>query len=141
MAKVARYLYAGLAWLFLVGVALQVFLAGMVVVAGQMGWANHTILGHTLILPLLLMLLTMYLGRLPGTLKRMTWLLFVVYLVQSDFIIFLRTAAPVISAFHPVLALVDFALGLALARQALRLAGGIEAPAGAQAGVGGQTAR
>jgi len=54
--------------------------------------------------------------------KRLTWLLFLVYLLQADVLIFLRASAPVLSALHPVLALVDFALGLVLARQAAALA-------------------
>jgi hypothetical protein len=64
------------------------------------------------------MLITMYVGKLPGRMKRLTWLLFGVYILQADVLIYLRASAPVLSAFHPVLALADFAVGLALARQA-----------------------
>ncbi|HRO91079.1 MAG TPA: hypothetical protein PLC06_11325, partial [Promineifilum sp.] len=71
-----------------------------------------------LALPLLVMLITMYIGKLPGRMKRLTWLLFLVYVLQADVLIFLRVSAPILSAFHPVLALIDFALGLMLARQA-----------------------
>lgn len=118
MKKGSRIVYLVSTWLFLVGVLTQVFLAGMVVVAAQMGWNNHIGLGHVLALPLLVMLVTAYLGRLPGNMKRLTWLLFVVYILQADVIIFLRDSAPVLSAFHPVLALVDFALALTLALRA-----------------------
>lgn len=116
--KVARMLYWVFAWLFVIGVATQVFFAGMAVVANRWGWDNHIGLGHTLAAPLLVMLVTMYLGKLPGRMKRLTWLLFGVYVLQADVLIFLRASAPVLSALHPVMALVDFALGLALARQA-----------------------
>ena len=116
--KVARTLFMGLAWLFVAGVVVQVFFAGMAVVARQWPWTNHVTLGHTLAAPLLLMLVTAYLGRLPGGMKRLTWLLFVVYLLQADVLIFLRDSAPVLSALHPVLALADVVLGVALARQA-----------------------
>jgi hypothetical protein len=51
-------------------------------------------------------------------LKRLTWLLLGVYILQADVLIFMRASAPVLSALHPVLALVDFALGLALAWKA-----------------------
>jgi hypothetical protein len=118
MVKISRYIYLVFAWLFLAGVVTQVFLAGMVVVATQMPWNAHIGLGHTLALPLLLMLVSMYLGRMPVPLKQLTWALFGVYVLQADVVIFLRTQAPVISALHPVLALVDFALGLTLARRA-----------------------
>jgi membrane-bound metal-dependent hydrolase YbcI (DUF457 family) len=107
--------------IFLTGVVVQVFLAGMVVVAFQMGWANHRDLGHTLALPLLVMLVTAYLGRLPRKMKWLTWLLFAVYVVQADVLIFLRASLPVASAFHPVLALVDVLLAAILALQAWTL--------------------
>ena len=131
MIRTARYIYAGLAWLFVAGVLLQVFLAGMVVVARQSSWNAHIGLGHTLSMPLLFMLVTMYLGRLPRRVKTLTWALFAVYIIQADILIFMRMSVPVLSAFHPVLALVDFALGYALARQAVPLAREGKSPAAA----------
>ena len=129
MTRISRFVYFAAAWLFVVGVAVQVFLAGMVVVALRMGWSNHVGLGHGLAFPLLVMLVALYLGRLPGPVKWLTWLLFGVYAIQADVVIFLRIQAPVISALHPVLALVDFALGLALAQRAWPLARHVQAPA------------
>jgi hypothetical protein len=122
MVKISRYAYLGASWLFLAGVIAQVFLAGMVVVALRMNWNLHRDTGHTIGLPLLIMLITMYLGRMPVSLKRLTWLLFGVYFLQADVVIFLRAQAPVISALHPVLALFDFAIGWILARRAWPLA-------------------
>lgn len=122
MIRVARYIYTGAAWLFVVGVMLQVFLAGMVVVVRKLSWTNHISLGHMLAGPLLIMLVTIYLGRLPRQIKIRTWILFTVYFIQADILIFLRLSVPLLSAFHPVLALVDFALGYALARKAMSLA-------------------
>jgi hypothetical protein len=119
--KISRIVYFVAAWLFVTGVVTQVFFAGMAVVAARMSWENHVGLGHFLAGPLLIMLVTMYLGRLPGRMKRLTWLLFLVYVLQADVLIFMRASVPVLSAFHPVLALVDFALGLVLARQATAL--------------------
>lgn len=121
MIRASRFIYAGAAWLFVAEVLLQVFLAGMVVVARQLSWNNHISLGHIVAGPLLFMLVTMYLSRLPGGVKRLTWALFAVYVLQADVLIFLRVQAPVLAAFHPVLALLDFALGYALARQAAAL--------------------
>lgn len=122
MIKVSRYIYWIATWLFLLGVMGQVFLAGMAVVARLTGWTTHGNLGHALALPLLVMLVSAYLGHLPGKEKRLTWLLFAVYIIQADVIIFLRQDAPLVSALHPVLALVDFALALTLARRAWPLA-------------------
>ena len=129
MEKISRFIYLIAAWLFVVGVMVQVFLAGMVVVSFKMSWANHTVLGHTLSVPVLIMLISMYLGRLPKSMKWLTWLLFGVYILQADVIIFLRLQAPVLAALHPVLALVDFALGLTLAQRARSVISQVEVPA------------
>ena len=93
----------------------------MVVVAFQMGWSNHRDLGHTLALPILVMLVSAYLGHLPRKMKWLTWLLFAVYVIQADVLIFLRGSLPVASAFHPVLALVDVLLAAILVQQAWTL--------------------
>ena len=117
--KLSRFIYAGAAWLFVVGVIAQVFLAGLVVVARQTDWEGHIGLGHGLGLPLLVMLVAMYIAKLPASAKRLTWALFAVYFIQADVIIFMRDEFPFVSAFHPVLALIDFALGWLLARRSL----------------------
>lgn len=111
MRKVGKWSYTLFSWLFVVGVLAQVFLAGLVVVARTSTWENHVNLGHTLGLPLILMLISMYVGGLPKRRKTLTWLLFAGYLFQADFVIFLRDSVPVASALHPVMALINFALG------------------------------
>ena len=60
MVKGSRMVYLTAVWLFLLGVIVQLFLAGMVVVARRMGWDNHIGLGHELSLPLLILLITAY---------------------------------------------------------------------------------
>jgi hypothetical protein len=60
--RMINLLFTGL---FLLGIIFQVYLAGMVVVAGQMSWENHKGLGHSLVMPLLFMLAAAYLGRVP----------------------------------------------------------------------------
>ncbi len=122
MIKAARYTYLVLVWLFLIGVVTQVFLAGMVVVAGLSNWEGHIGLGHTLGLPLIFMLISMYVGRMPSETKRLTWLLFLVYVIQADVVVFMRDSLPMASALHPVIALFDFAIGWVLARRAVGVA-------------------
>lgn len=117
MVKALRFIYLVGAVLFLLGVVAQVFLAGMVLM-GQMGWDSHAGLGFNLGLALLLMLVTAYLGRLPRRMKGLTWLLFVVYILQLTVISSFRGSAPAIAALHPVLALVDFGLGALLVTRA-----------------------
>jgi len=117
MTRISRVVYFASAWIFLFGVTIQVFLAGMVVVAAQINWNYHASFGFFWGIPLLLMLATAYLGRLPRSMKWMTWILLGIYVIQVEVIVFLRQSVPIISALHPVLALADFALGLRLARK------------------------
>lgn len=121
MNNLSGKLYRVFNWLFVIGVVAQVFLAGMVVVARQLDWSAHTAVGHIVFLPLLLMVITMYTGKATKEVKRTTWILFLVYLVQADVVIFLRTSTSVpallIAALHPVLALAIFWLSVKLLRQ------------------------
>jgi len=55
MKRAAGYVYLIAACLFVIGVLVQVFLAGMVVVSHLISWENHVNLGHMLAAPLLLM--------------------------------------------------------------------------------------
>ena len=64
------------------------------------------------------MLISAYLGHLPRQMKWLTWSLFLVYIIQADVLIFMRSSLPVASAFHPVLALVDCVLAVILVYQA-----------------------
>ena len=125
MAKFSNTLFRICNWLFVIGVVAQIFLAGMVVVARQTGWETHTELGHTIGLFLILMLITMYTGKAGSEVKRTTWILFFVYVLQADLLIFMRESLPLASAFHPVLALIDFWLAVKL----LRLSPGSMQPA------------
>ena len=60
--KASRTVYVIAAWAFVIGVLVQVFFAGMTAVAGRWGWDNHISLGHFLAVPLLVMLITAYVG-------------------------------------------------------------------------------
>jgi len=117
--KSVRVLYAVLAWLFVVGLVAQVFLAGLALFDQRSYWGVHMGLGHLIgLLPLLLVLLS-FLGRLPRRDKGLTALVFGVYFVQAEVFAGIRSAAPGwIVAFHPVLAFALLALSLALAQRA-----------------------
>jgi hypothetical protein len=112
-----QVVYAAVSSLFLIGVLYQVYLTGLIVVTGKSAWRSHVEFGHALSLPLLVMLLTMYLSRMPRRIKRYTWILFGIYVLQADVVIILRSLLPSVAALHPVLALVDFALGWRLTRE------------------------
>ena len=131
ISKFFRWTYAVSAALFFVGVLVQVFLAGLVVVSRLGGWSNHRDLGHGLGIFLLIMILAMFPARLPGRMRWLTGLLFVVYVVQADVVIFMRESVPYAAALHPVLALFDFLLGQHLLRESIRQVRGksVETPA------------
>lgn len=117
MSKNANLFFRICTWLFIAGVVIQVTLAGLTVVAGQIDWSIHKDLGHITGLPLVLMLIAMYVGKADRQVKRTTWILFLVYLVQADVLILLRfNPLPLsyLSALHPVLALIDFWLATRL---------------------------
>jgi hypothetical protein len=130
------WIYIASAGLFLAGVLVQVFLAGLVVVARQAGWDNHIDLGHGLGLPLILMLIAMFPARVPANGRWLTALLFGVYFLQADVVIFMRETAPYAAALHPVLALFDFLLAQHLVRRSVRLLRGDAVPPAGRAGVG-----
>ncbi len=118
---IPAYIYLFTLSLFLLGVVVQVYLSGLAAVARTMSWTAHVELGHTLGLPLILALILMYIARLPRAIKILTWLLFLVYVIQADVLIFMKREAPLVAAMHPVLALVDFALALWLVVSVTRL--------------------
>jgi membrane-bound metal-dependent hydrolase YbcI (DUF457 family) len=115
MVKWTRILYLSAAWLFPAAILIQVFLVGLSLFTGEAYWSTHRDVGHSLaVLPLLLVILA-YLGRLPRSEKLLIWLLFGVYLVQAEVFAAIRDSVPLLAAFHPVLALVLFALAILIA--------------------------
>ncbi len=119
--KVSRYLYAVTAWLFVIGILTQVFLIGLSLLGGRPSWDVHIGLGHSLSVLALLMVILAYVGQLPQPMKPYTWLNFVIYLLLADVVIFMRNSAPVVAAFHPVLAVLLFGVAGFLAVRAWRL--------------------
>ncbi|HUF38686.1 MAG TPA: DUF6220 domain-containing protein [Anaerolineales bacterium] len=130
------WIYIASAGLFLAGVLVQVFLAGLVVVARRAGWDNHTNLGHSLGLFLILMLIAMFPARIPANGRWLTALLIGVYFLQTEVVIFMRETAPYAAALHPVLALFDFLLAQHLVRLSVRLLRGDAVPPAGRTGMG-----
>ncbi len=118
LTKASRTAYLIAAGLLTAGIVTQVFLVGLSLLGQRLSWREHMGLGHFLGLFVLLMVVAAYTGRLPGSIKRLTWLDFGVYLLLADVVIFLRGSIPVVTALHPVLALTLFAITLVLVRRA-----------------------
>lgn len=119
VVNLARICFALVAWLLVASVVTQVFLAGLSIFAGAQNWAIHEGLGWALQLPVLTLLVLAPIARLPWRTVGLTLLLLVLYTAQVMLIIIPRqTAAPAVSALHPVNALLIFWVALVLARQA-----------------------
>lgn len=113
--RISRYIYLVLAWLFVLGILGQVYLVGLSLLGDRPSWEDHINLGHTLGGFALLMIIFAYLGRLPRTMKRLTWLNFGIYFLIADVVIFMTDSAPKIAALHPVLVILLFPVAATLA--------------------------
>ena len=120
MVSGARYVYLGLVWLYVAGILLQVFLAGMGIFAVPRDFAPHAGLGWLLHLVPILLLIVAAVARVGSRLIWWNVALVVVQFVQPIFAL-ARTDSPVVAAFHPVLALVIFWLAVTIGLKAWRL--------------------
>ncbi len=110
MRKAIAALHSGLAWVILVAVGMQFFLAGL----GLFGAATlqpHRMVGSIIIPVTLVLFLLALAGRLGGAAIGMSAVLFVLTVVQS----MLPRGPALIAAFHPVNALVILFVARALA--------------------------
>jgi hypothetical protein len=129
MERGARVAYLLVAWLFVVCVVVQFFLAGLGVFESGARFETHRDFGYlfgylALFLPILALI-----GRLPrrqfvgGSL-----LLLVLFFMQSVFVAF-RTSAPVFAALHPLNGALILFLGVFLALRARKF---VPAPLGSR---------
>lgn len=121
-ASWTRIPYLAISWLFVAGVLLQAFLAGMSLLGGQPAWGAHVGLGHSLLLLGLLLLALAYIGRFQRSVKNQTWILLGIYILVAMVFAIIRGAAPMVAALHPVLAFVLFWQSVVVAQQARSLA-------------------
>ena len=113
MTRAARYSYLVLAWGFLVGIAIQVFLIGLVLFGDSDPEAHRTI-GWILHLVPIVILLAAWLSRAGR--RHWQWALALAAVVFVVPIFALMRDTPVIAALHPVGALAIFALAIVVAR-------------------------
>lgn len=120
MQAASRVLYAVLAWAFVIGLLVQVFLIGIGLFADPKIIELHRNFGWILHLFPLLILLFVFLsggGRFYwGWALTLALVVFVVPLLASA-----RESAPYVAALHPVLAVVSFAIAVIVAVSASRL--------------------
>lgn len=113
----ARRLHVWLAWLFVVAIVVQVFLAGLAIFGATDGFGLHIEFGYTAIGLLTLgVLLAAVVGGLPRREIGLSLLLLVLYVVQTA-LPAARASLPAVAALHPVNAIALFALGVYIARR------------------------
>ncbi len=120
MKRPALVVHAVLAWVMVVAVVFQVFLAGlsMANLGGNGDFAPHIEFGYTWVGVAALASLISALAARPGR-RHLLWVtaVFVDYIVQT-LLPGLKSITPAIGALHPVNALVLFTLAVVVARRA-----------------------
>lgn len=115
--RLIRRAHLFVAWAFVAGVILQVFLAGRGVFDSPARFVDHVTWGYTLaILPLLLLALAA-IGRLGRRQLIFPAALFGMFMLQSIFVA-VRADLPMIAALHPVNGFGILFVGVAIAREA-----------------------
>lgn len=120
MTRAARWAYPILAWLFVAGLLVQVFLAGLGLFGGGRDFAAHVNLGWLLHLAPLLILLAAALSRAGR--RHWTWALGLAAVVfVIPIVVLARASLPAVAALHPVLAVAAFWVAAVVARQSLEV--------------------
>ena len=117
MRKVARYIYVGAAWLWLAGVIVLIFIAGMALFVDKAYWELHQELGYSSVLPGLLLILAGLVGWIPRRLTAWLVTVLVLHTVHTALPTF-REDLPLLAAVHPVTATLLVWVSLLHARRA-----------------------
>ena len=99
--RIARTIHLGVAWLLVVGLLVQVFLAGLGIFAGRSNFETHRNVGFLLQILPFAMAITAWVGKLGRRHIILAVVIFVLFFVQS-FLLLARGSVPAIAALHPV---------------------------------------
>ena len=117
MRSTWRTIYAALAWLFVAGLVVQVFLAGRGVFESPVEFETHRTWGFLLeLFPIALLIV----GLVAGVGRRLAVLAivaFVLFILQSVFVA-LRESSPILAALHPVNGFLILLIAIEMAREA-----------------------
>lgn len=115
----ARFGFLGMAWLFVAMIFVQVFHAGMAVLATPGMWGAHVQFGHQMSLPLMLMAVLSLIGLMGARFFFLSLALYGLLALQYATLQLARgMAVPSLAALHPVNALVIVLAAVYVARSA-----------------------
>lgn len=117
--RVARPIHLIVAWLYVIGLLVQVFLAGMGVFSGATAFATHRDFGYLLTVLPVVLVVTALVGRFGRWHVIAATVMFVQFILQSVLIIG-RDSMPEIAALHPVNGFLILLIAVWLARDAWR---------------------
>ena len=121
VARWGRIGFAGIAGLFLVALGFQVFLAGMSIFFSATWWQVHMTMAFFIEWLPIVMIALAFVGRFPRAFALSSVLLLGLIMLQYVFIeVASQSGVRWIAAFHPVNALVMFAVGLMLVQKTRR---------------------
>jgi hypothetical protein len=116
MRSIARTIHLIVACLFVAGLFVQVFLAGLGVFSSTSGFTTHVGVGYSLsLLPIILVVVGLV-GGLGRRLALLAVLEFALFILQSVFVA-MRTSAPAVAALHPVNGFLILVIALLIVRE------------------------
>ncbi|MGQ0607148.1 MAG: DUF6220 domain-containing protein [Chloroflexota bacterium] len=121
MAKrIARPIHLVVAWLFVIGLLYQVFLAGMGIFSGASAFVTHRDVGYLLTLVPVVLFVTALVGRF-GRWQAIAAAVMAGQFILQSILVFQRDSVPAIAALHPVNGFLILLIAVWLARDAWRV--------------------
>ncbi|MCA1568776.1 MAG: DUF6220 domain-containing protein [Chloroflexi bacterium] len=117
--RVARPIHVGVAALYVIGLLVQVYLAGMGVFAEASAFVTHRDVGYVLTLLPVVLIVTALAGRF-GRWHVIASAVMVGQFILQSVLVFQRDSAPAIAALHPVNGFLILLIGVWLAHDAWR---------------------
>ena len=116
MRSIARTLHLVVAWAFVAGLVIQVWLAGRGVFESPAMFENQRSVGYTLSLFTIVLLVLGLLGGMGRRVALLAVAIFVLFILQSVFVV-MRDSTPAVAALHPVNGFLILFLAIVLSRE------------------------